>query len=362
MIEVIYEKKEWCALLAMVEHSDFYHTYDYHDLSKNNEDTPVLVKYTDGLTALVLPLLIRNISNSIYKDATSVYGYVGILKIHIDAEFNKANFHKELNDYFFKNNIIAVFSRLHPYLEESESILDGLGKITPLGKVVNIDLTETVANQRAKYNRRLKTYLNKSRRSCTVFEGNVEEHLETFKQLYLNTMHRIDADESYLFDTEYYYRLLTSKDINSKLMLCKHNKTQEIIAGAIFLQTGHIVQYHLSGVNEAYFELQPIKLIIDEMRIQATNKGYKYFNLGGGKGSKEDSLFSFKKRFSKNFKDFKIWRLIVDNSTYKALAKNHLGTQVENEDIYNGYFPAYRSPLQMMSSFLVAIEGICLHI
>ena len=362
MIEIITDKKEWSAQLAMVEHADFYHTYDYHHLSKNDEESPVLIKYTDGLTALVLPLLVRHIENSIYKDATSVYGYVGILKIHIEAKFNKADFHKELNDYFFKNNIIAVFSRLHPYLEESESILDGLGKITPLGKVVNIDLTEPIDLQRAKYNRRLKTYLNKSRRSCSVFEGNIEEHLETFMQLYVNTMERIDADESYFFDTDYYYKLLTSKDINSKLMLCRHNKTQKIIAGAIFLKTGRIVQYHLSGVNEDYFELQPIKLIIDEMRIQATNKGYKYFNLGGGKGSKEDSLFNFKKRFSKNFKEFKIWQHIVDKRAYKTLTDNHLGTQAESDEIHRGYFPAYRSPLQIISSFLFVIEGICLQI
>ncbi len=347
MIEIIKHKKEWNEQLAMVKHLDFYHTYDYHHLSKNDDELPILIKYTDGLTSLVLPLLLRNIDNSDFKDATSVYGYVGVLALNIDKQFKKENFHKELNAYFNENKIIAVFSRLHPFLEHQEEIHEGLGTITALSKVVYKDLSETLEDQRAKYNRRLKTYLNKSRKVCTVIEGKIEENLESFIDLYLENMKRVNADESYFFDTDYYYRLLTSSDINSKLMLCKLNETQEIIAGAIFIKTGNIVQYHLSGLSEDYFELNPIKLIIDEMRIESTNEGFKYLNLGGGRGSKEDSLFKFKSGFSKDYKTFKIWKYIVDENAYRILTENHLGTQLENDDLDIGYFPAYRSPIKV---------------
>lgn len=345
MIEIINDKKEWSTQLSMAQHFDFYHTYDYHHLSKNDDESPILIKYTDGFTTLILPLLLRSIKNTEYKDATSVYGYAGVLILSIDKQFKKENFHKELIQLFNENNIIAVFSRLHPFLETEESILDDLGKITSLGYVVNIDLTDSIENQRAKFNRRLKTYLNKSRRSCTVIEGNISEHLELFIELYNENMKRVDADDCYFFETDYYHKLLSSEDIDSSLMLCKHNETQEIIAGAIFLKTGDIVQYHLSGLSEEYFELNPIKLIIDEMRIQATHKGFTHFNLGGGLGSKEDSLFQFKSSFSKNYKTFKIWKYIVNEDIYKILAENHLKTQLKNEDLDKGYFPAYRAPI-----------------
>ncbi|WP_178985683.1 peptidoglycan bridge formation glycyltransferase FemA/FemB family protein [Winogradskyella helgolandensis] len=349
MIEVIKDKNEWRTLLSKVEHTDFYHTYDYHQLSKKEGELPILLKYTDGSTIIALPFLIRNIDNSDYKDITSVYGYSGLLSINIDDNFKIKNFHKSLNAFFNKNKIIAVFSRLHPFIEARETALEGLGKIVSLGKVVYIDLSKTLVDQRATYNRRLKTYLNKARKLCTVIEGHTDEHIQTFIQLYIKNMKRIGADESYLFNSEYFYKLLSSKDYESKLMLCKHNETQEIIAGAIFTKKGNIVQYHLSGINEDYFSLQPVKLIIDEMSIYSTKKGYQYLNLGGGKGSKEDSLYRFKSKFSKNYKVFKIWKYIVDRNAYKTLTENHLNTELEDHELDIGYFPAYRAPIKSIS-------------
>ena len=157
MIEVIKDKKQWDEQLALVEYLDFYHTYDYHYLSKKDDELPILIKYKDGNNCLILPLLMRSIENTAYNDATSVYGYAGILTLHMDEYFNKENFHNELNTFFNENNIVSVFSRLHPYLENEEMIFEGLGIIQSLGNVVYVDLTETVEEQRAKFNKRLKS-------------------------------------------------------------------------------------------------------------------------------------------------------------------------------------------------------------
>lgn len=350
MIEVIKDKKDWTELLALTNHSDFYHTYDYHYLSKEDGEHPILIKYTDGQNTIVLPLLLRDIENSNYKDATSVYGYVGLLVINKDDTFNKTDFHKELNAFFNENKIISVFSRLHPFLDEQEAIHEGLGTITSLGKVVFKDLTDSLEDQRAQYNRRLKTYLNKSRKLCTVIKGNTQDHLEQFVALYIDNMKRVDADSSYFFSLEYFKKLLSSDEINAELLLCIHNETQEIIAGAIFIKTDEIVQYHLSGMSEEYFDLNPIKLIIDEMRIEATNEGFKYFNLGGGKSSREDSLFRFKSAFSKDFRVFRIWKYIVDETAYRTLSENHAVDTLNPDDLTSGFFPAYRAPLDTVSN------------
>jgi hypothetical protein len=342
MIEVIKDKENWSQQMALVKHSDFYHTYDYHQLSKTDEESPILVKYTEGETALLLPLLIRDIPNSEYKDATSVYGYAGVLIQDIETS-DKDKFHKELYDFFIENKIVTVFSRLHPFLEDEESILEGLGSIISLGDIVNIDLNDPIDIQRQKYNRRLKTYINKANKACTVIEGNVEEHLDIFIELYHENMRRVDATDSYFFSNAYYNNILTSSDFKSELLLCVHNETQEIIAGAIFIKTGNIVQYHLSGLSEEYMDLNPIKLIIDKQRIKATEEGYKIFNLGGGRGSNEDSLFKFKSGFSKSFKTFKVWKYIVNQDANKMLIENHLGTTNEEDYKNIGFFPAYRS-------------------
>ncbi|MBC3846453.1 GNAT family N-acetyltransferase [Winogradskyella echinorum] len=350
MIDIIKDKKTWNENLALAKDSDFYYTYDYHHLSKTDDESPVLIKYTEGSTTLVLPLLLRDIENSDYKDATSVYGYAGVLALQLDNSFNKANFHKELNAFFIENKIVSVFSRLHPYIDNQETLLTGLGEVKTMSDVVCIDLTDTIENQRAKFNRRLKTYLNKSRKSCTVIEGNVDEHLETFVELYHENMRRVDADDSYFFSDKYYREIMTSSDFKSELMLCVHNETQTIIGGAIFIKKGDIVQYHLSGLSEAYFDLNPIKLVIDEVRIRATEEGYKYFNLGGGRGSSEDSLFRFKSGFSKDFKKFKVWKYVVNQDAYQALVEQNLDKQLDGDDLYSGFFPAYRKPIEVSAS------------
>jgi len=362
LIKVIKDKNEWRTLLSKVEHTDFYHTYDYHQLSKKEGELPILLKYTDGSTIIALPFLIRDIENSDYKDLTSVYGYAGPIYISKDNNFDKAKFHKALKIFFSRQKIIAVFSRLHPFIEEKAPTLVGLGDVVTIGKVVYIDLSKPLADQRALYNRRLRTYLNKSRKHCTVFEGYTDAHIKTFIRLYLNNMKRIGADESYLFNTEYYYDLLSSNEYDSKLMLCQHHETKDIIAGAIFIKTGHIVQYHLSGLDAAYFKLQPIKLIIDEMCKIATNEGFRYLNLGGGKGSKEDTLFRFKRKFSKNFKVFKIWKYIVNRPVYKTLTDNHLKTAVKDNELHLGFFPAYRTPLKSITYVLSLSELVLFQI
>lgn len=342
MIEVIKDKKQWVEQLSLIEHLDFHHTYDYHDLSKKEDELPILIKYTEGLTSLVLPLLLRTIKNSNYKDATSVYGYAGILTLSLDEHFNKEDFHKELNVLFNDLKIVSVFSRLHPYLEYQEILLGGLGTITALGKVVYIDLKDTLENQRNMFNRRMKTYLNKSRKTCTVIESKDSAHLESFIHLYYENMKRVDADASYFFDKTYFDRMMSSTDFNAKLMLCIHNETKAIIGGGLFIEKGKMVQYHLSGLDDDYFDLNPIKLIIDEVRIQCTQQEFEFLNLGGGRGSKEDSLFSFKTSFSKHFKEFKIWKYIVDEEVYKSLVEKHLGLYSETGVENSNFFPAYR--------------------
>ena len=176
-----------------------------------------------------------------------------------------------------------------------------------------------------------------------MIRGNIDEHLNAFIELYHNNMKRVGANDDYFFTDEYYRQILTSTEYESELSLCIHNETQDIIGASMFMKKGGIVQYHLSGLSEEHFELNPIKLILDEMRIKATQEGYTYFNLGGGLGSREDSLFKFKRAFSKDFKEFKIWKYIVNENAYNQLISQRFGADFQLNTSENDYFPAYRS-------------------
>ncbi|MBA6151382.1 GNAT family N-acetyltransferase [Gelidibacter maritimus] len=349
MIEAIKEKEKWSQQLANVDESDFYFTYDYHHISKKNNELPMLIKYNFGNTVLLLPLLLRPIENTHYFDAVSVYGYAGIIAVHLDDQFNKEHFQKELTEFFKNLKIVSVFSRLHPYLEYQESLLDGLGSVTTLGPVVYIDLKESLTSQRKQFNRRTKTYLNTSRKTCTVIESTLKSDLNAFIKLYIRTMNRVNADDQYFFNDEYFHRLMASNDFNARLLLNIHNDSKTIHGGVLFIEKGPFVQYHLSALNEDYHDPSCIKLIIDEMRIKSTNAGFNFLNLGGGRGSKKDSLFAFKRNFSKKFKNFKVWKYVVDEHVYDALLKERLQHSVTEDAIDPEFFPAYRSMLNKNS-------------
>lgn len=335
-IDIITSKSKWNKLLKDIESYDFYHTYDYHMIEKLDDRYPVLLKYTENDAIIAIPFLIRKIDNTDYYDATSVYGYSGPISKNLPLDFDNTLLLEKLQAFFLENNIISVFSRLHPYLDHQENILEGFGKIINKRKVVNIDLNLELDKQKRNYRERLRTYINKSRRNCSIKKLDTVEELKEFIEIYHENMDRVNAAKYFYFTKSYFNHLLNSDQFNAEILLVKDLKTGATVSGSLFVTTNNIVQYHLSGTRFEFLHLTPTKLLIDEMRIKATEKGMKFFNLGGGLGGKfDDSLFKFKSSFSKDFKDFKLWNLIINHKMYDDL--------VEKRNIVpTSFFPRYR--------------------
>ncbi len=344
MIKIIEIKEDWCPLIASSKNSDFYHTYDYHYLSKKKDESPILIAYSENDKAISLPLLLRKIEGTPYFDATSVYGYSGPTTKNISTDFDNSVFKEELNKIFQELKIISVFSRLNPFIEYQDTVLKGLGDLAFSGKVINIDLTRDLDTQKSAYDKRLRTYINKSRRQCGLRLAESPEDLDIFIDMYYENMRRVNANKSYFFNKDYFLNLFNAKDFVTEILLATHNESKKVIGGAMFIKKNKIVQYHLSGVKEEFLALDAIKLIIDEMRIRATQEGYKYFNLGGGVGNKKDLLFHFKSKFSKDYKDFRLWRYVANQKVYDDLVDSELGKERSSlrYKAYTQYFPFYR--------------------
>lgn len=338
MIETITQKDEWDSLITEFSEYDTYHTYGYHNIYKLENETPILIKYIEGEVVICIPLLLRNIKDTPYKDATSVYGYCGPLSKGLTEAFDNNSFVEVLKQYLFENNIISVFSRLNPYISNQKKILKNLGEISTLGKIVNINLKLDETLQRQKYHRRLKNHTNKSRRSCDVISASSIKEIEAFVEIYSENMIRVNAKKMYFFSKEYFIKLFDCKDFDTEILLAIDKETNNIISGALFLKKNNIVQYHLSGTKDHYLHLMPTKLLIDEMRIKATKEGYEIFNLGGGlEANEKDNLFRFKSSFSDDFYLFSIWKLIINQNAYSEVCKKH---KIVNLD--SNFFPLYR--------------------
>lgn len=337
-IEVIDNKKDWDAFLSSVGLYDTYHTYDYHMLSKSDTETPILLKYQHLDVLIGIPFLVRYIDNTDCKDLTSVYGYTGPISKGVTEGFDNTNFKKELVEFLKTNNYVSAFSRLNPYIPNQSKILHDLGSITTRGKVVNIDISKNLEAQRANYQSRLKTYVNKCRRNCTISMGTTEKDLKEFIDIYHENMRRVNASNFYFFDELYFQNLVDSKDFDTQILFAVDKETKETMAGCLYMISNGIVQYHLSGAKNKFLDRAPTKLLIDELRITATENGHKFLNLGGGiGGSQDDSLFVFKSSFSKDYKNFNLWKLIINKDMYNELVFK-TGTFSDSE-----YFPLYRS-------------------
>lgn len=335
--EIITSKSAWDSTLKEIGNYDFYHTFEYHQIGLKNFQTPTLIRFKEGSAIIALPLLIQKIEGSNYFDATSVYGYAGPISNLLSNNFDNHNFISALKNYFEESNIITVFSRLNPYIAYQNNLLKNYGDLTQQGTVVNIDLTLDPVIQRQKYQNRLKTHINKSRRNCVVKKANSTEDINEFVKIYYENMERVNANKFYFFDEHYFLKLNNSKDFKTEILLAADKETGTVLGGSMFITTNNTVQYHLSGCKNEFLHLMPIKFLIDEMRLIATERKMKYFNLGGGLGSNvEDSLFRFKSSFSKDFKDFYLWKLIINKPVYDELVAN------KNLDDEVNYFPKYR--------------------
>ncbi|MBU2921211.1 peptidoglycan bridge formation glycyltransferase FemA/FemB family protein [Winogradskyella psychrotolerans] len=333
MMKEITNKKEWNAILEQIENYDFYHTYDYHNISKNEDETPILLTYTKDKATIALPILLRKIPNTIYSDLTSVYGYAGPL-CNVDVNMYDFNdFKTTFNAYLDSNNIVSVFSRLHPYIQQ-DRILENLGDTVSLGDVVNIDVSLPIEQSRMAYGKSNKNQINKLRKQCEVVKAETKEEILEFVDIYYENMKRLNAKKNYFFSKEYFLNFMEISDFDTDILLVRHLESNTFVAGSMFVKTKQIVQYHLSGTRTEHLRLKPSKLFLDEMRLQATEQGFKVFNLGGGLGSEHDSLFEFKASFSKDFKTFKVWKYIVNQDIYDELSQ-----QKDETD----FFPKYRS-------------------
>lgn len=339
MIKTIKDKNNWIKTLEAIGVYDFHHTYDYHKISLAQNEKAILIQYSNNTESLniALPLIIRKIEGSQYFDATSAYGYGGPLASSASNESDFLAFQFELQDYFKKEKIISIFSRLHPFIIKQEKILNTLGVIKTLGKVVNINLGVSKEEQVSQYSKTTKRYLKKIRNTCSIVVKNDSDAIHKFIALYEENMNRVNAKSEYFFPKDYYLNFANATDFKTEFVFVVLNDTKEIISGAMIIYTNTIVQYHLSGTLNDYLNLTPIRLILDEIRIKASKEGYAIFNLGGGLGSQEDSLFNFKASFSKEFREFKVWNYIANPEVYDQLCDSN--KNITSDTVF---FPLYR--------------------
>ena len=295
--------------------------------------------YREADDFIAFPLLKRRIPDSEFFDLTCVYGYTGPIsnkRFELISNEMSSNFRRELNKFLKENNIVSVFSRLHPLFDQV-SLLRQFSGIYDNGKVVMIDLRQSLEKQRSRYKGRLFGKIKRLKKlGFHVREQSSKDAVRDFAAIYIENMQRVGAASCYMFPEEYFWSFLNSSEINSKLIMVYHGDAA--VCGALVIFTRTVIQAHLLATKTGYMKFSPAKLITDEITLIGRKLGMHYLNLGGGYGFKQDSLFEFKELFSDLLYDYKSWRYIADQKAYTNLTRK---ANIDPENQVD-FFPLYR--------------------
>jgi len=345
----LYQSDEWLQIIQRMPEYDFYDTPEYHRLDTNGD--ALLFVYEEKDIIVCLPMILREIPGTHFKDVTSVYGYAGPLVSNPQMMSAVApGFRTNLNAFFQKEKVVSAFSRLDPLKKQQTELLEGLGNTCLLNQTVYLDLTLSQEEQWRMYSASLKRQLRRIADKGIKSEvaSSTEEWL-TFGKIYNEAMRGRNAAPQYYFPPTYFLQLRKACTFETLLLVSRYRG--EIIAGGLFTVCNGIMQYHLGAVKSEYVTFSPLKQIVDEARLRGGNKGIRALHLGGGYGGEENPLFAFKSRFSPLRKEFRVWKFCTNEEAYTQLIEMQKelqsGTEnkVENDTetfSERSYFPLYR--------------------
>jgi hypothetical protein len=338
----------WREALSEVAEHDFHHMAGYHRVAEQRgEGSAALFVYRSAGHTIALPLLLRAVDSTDPggpRDATSVYGYAGPVASHREIPVAVIDsFQRALREELERRHVVAVFSRLHPLIDQRE-LLAGLGEIRSIGLTVSVDLEQSLDEQWAGYSKKCRRIIRRAVDAgvvCTPDYAGV--HRGEWAAMYAATMERVGAASTYRYDEGYFDLLLT--ELGSVLHLFVASIGSTVVAAGLYSLCRGITQAHLGAFRAEYAAISPVRLLDDTARRWAAASGARVFHLGGGVGGREDSLFQYKAGFSDRRHEFATWQWVVDENTYDRLCRERDG-QAGSREVDSAYFPAYRRAVE----------------
>ena len=355
---------KWAAWVDGASH-DFHHTAAHHLVwQEAGAGEAWLAVFGSATRYIAWPHLLRTIEGApaaqenLY-DVTDVDGYGGPLSVGCSPgdPFIRTAL-EAITDHWRSVRVVSVFARFHPLLRNQfcfggplpQGPGDGTCPAFPglrhEGHTVSMDLSLSDADARRQYRASHLWEIRRAiRQGLTTEIDNSRAGFREFVGLYYQTMRRNGADARYFFSESFLERLQQALGSGASIHHARvHGKT---VAAVLITEFSGIVQYLLGGVDEEFYRLSPVKLLLDSVRQWARQRGNRDFHLGGGRGCRDDdSLFLFKTGFSGRRHCYYTGRWILDRERYDWLTGEqfkNLATQHKSASSAD-YFPAYRTP------------------
>jgi hypothetical protein len=323
---------------------DIYFTEEYVKLYESDTDKAECFVYNEKEHKFLFPYLKRRIVSltSEYYDFETPYGYGGPLANTSSEAFLK-NATKAFIEKMKELNIVSGFVRYHPLLNNYKFILDK--EYLPIYDrktvVMNLDLSEIdILNNQIHSKHR--NEIRKAEKEGLLFKVDPSfENIKDFIEIYNQTMQSVGSDDYYFFKPDYYERI--AKELGANVFLGLIYLENKIISAAIFFKYGVYGHYHLSGSLREFLKYCPNNYLLYKTALYMKENGVKQFHLGGGTdNSLENSLYRFKKRFSKNEREFYLGKFIFNKEKYADICKRWDEEHSGDKDKFKKYFLKYR--------------------
>lgn len=345
VIDLAHEE-EWNRIVMQFPQHDVYATPGYVRAFEKNGDGEPLLLYYEGERLQAVNIVMRRpvpVLRALtpedealreYFDFVTPYGYGGFLLRGDTSKVEKEALAHAYRDFCRDHRIVAEFNRYHPVTDNAHD-MECLYEVIDLGHTVCMDISskEVIWENLSSKNRNLIRKAQKC--GVQVYWGREERLFREFEQIYNATMDKVGADGYYYFHKEFYDSILY--DMKHQALVFSAKLGTETIAMSIILYGNGQLHYHLSASKIEYQSYAPTNLLLYEAACFGNSIGMKTFHLGGGLGSREDSLYHFKKQFNRREDtQFSIGRAIFDKTAYERLR------ELNNDTKETGFFPAYR--------------------
>jgi lipid II:glycine glycyltransferase (peptidoglycan interpeptide bridge formation enzyme) len=253
-----------------------------------------------------------------YYDLQGAYGYNGPITNCSDKDFlNK--FSDSLLDYCRQANVIAEFIRFCPVIQNHEY----LSYIEPGYTLDNvlIDLSPGIGHiWKNSFDNGVRKAIRKAAKADLIFKtvsgGNVSEaDAACFLNIYNETMARNNAGSYYFFSKSFILELFTAMPEQTLLTFVLLDG-QAISTELVLFNTSNAYGF-LGGTLSEFYMRNPNSYLRFELIKYLFDLGIKAYSIGGGK-AKGDSVYLFKKSFSRNME-----------------SRFYIGKFIHNENVYN---------------------------
>ena len=241
----------------------------------------------------------------------------------------------EVSEAMAAEGVVAEFAHLHPWRADPALA----GGAEPDREIVWVDVAQDPDRLwRESYSKACRKNVSRAEREGVVVrEARGEADIAEFHRIYIQTMKRNEARESYFFEREYFEAIFAEMPDSARFALAEHEGS--VVAATLYLHDADDVYSYLGGADHAHQGVRPTNAVVHETIRWARERGKRRLILGGGYRP-DDGIFRFKASFSPLRATLELARRVHLRADYEALVA---AWRAHTKSGDSGFFPAYRA-------------------